>query len=90
MRKHRTDWPYTIPAGPGPVARTYQLEHQTLVRLIKQAKALDCYPSHLVEALLVHGLDGIEAGALVVDKQPIVFAVKVRSNRGSPDHPRGD
>jgi len=90
MRKH-SDWPYTLPADTGrPVARTYEIKHSTLVRLLERAKMLGCYPSHLVEALLLHGLDGIDAGALVVDKQPIVFAVKVRPNRGGPNHPRGE
>jgi hypothetical protein len=80
----RSDWPWTLPAGPGSTARTYELTHDTLTRLVTLAKQLGCYPSNLVEALLVNGLDAIECGGLVVDKRPIMFEIAVKRPQGPP------
>lgn len=83
MMRQKPDWPYTIPEDTGwPVARTYALKHSTLVRLVTMAKKLGCYPSHLVEAFLLNGLDGIESGSLVIEKKPVVFNIEVK--KGSP------
>lgn len=81
--RQKPEWPYTIPADTGfPVARTYALHHATLVRLVTMAKTLGCYPSHLVEAFLLNGLDQVEAGSLVIEKKPSIFTIKIK--KGGP------
>lgn len=48
MQRKSSDWPYTIPEATGhPVARTYELKHAILVRLVTLAKGRlrrDCFP----------------------------------------------
>ena len=54
-------------------ARTYRLTPGTIRRLDDLAAAVNIYQSTLVDALLSHALDDIDAGRLAIQVRPVKY-----------------
>jgi hypothetical protein len=61
--------------------RTYRLRNRTVVRLDRIARELDLWPSTLVDGLLDHMLDEVDAGRLVIERRPVKWELSSISTK---------
>lgn len=58
------------------IARTYQLNRETVEQIDKLAAQLQCHQSPLIDMLLQRALEQVESGKWVARKEPIKYVVK--------------
>lgn len=57
------------------IPRTYQMSQETIERVQRNAKQLECYPSVLVDLLLKRALDELEKGTWQLNRKPIIYRI---------------
>lgn len=57
------------------IPRTYQMSQETIERVQRNAKQLECYPSVLVDLLLKRALDELEKGNWQLNRKPIIYRI---------------
>ena len=58
------------------VARTYQIEKQTIERIAEYANQVNCYPSDLVCLLLERGLNELESGKWQLKREVVKYRIQ--------------
>lgn len=59
----------------GCITRTYQLRPETVKRIKALVAARGVYDSSLVDLLLTHALDQVDAGALTFGRRPVAWVI---------------
>ena len=57
------------------VTRTYRLSYTTATRLKRLATEHQVYDSSLVDLLLAHALDAVDAGRLILRRRPVAWVI---------------